>query len=793
MRVAIAAPSAVPFRLGGAERAWNGLIRELMQNTPHQADLIKLPAPEESLLDVVRSYESFARLDLAGFDLLVTTKYPAWLAYHEDHVVYLFHPLRALYDLYPGHAPARLETRDGPERSLRLLLHRSPERPLLDEMFGRFWQLVDEVGPGHPVLTFPGPLARELVHFLDRVALNPRYVRRHLALSRTVASRPDYFPPGASIEVLYLPPNLEGFSSRRFDYLFAPTRLEANKRPDLLVDAMRHVNAPVQLRIAGTGPALDHLRAIARDDPRVRLLGSISDRQVIDSYADALAVPVVPRDEDYGLITLEAMRSGKPVITSFDSGGPTELVRHGETGLVADPTPQAIAAAIDRLAADPDLARRLGEAGRVRAEPITWHRTVTTLLQPYREAGVGERRPGRSKVAIASVGCIRLARSAAELRTAHLARALVSEFDVEVVGLGRHGDRPSRRVLAEGLVETVVPCSDMHAEADQRAAAEAGLPVRELLAAQAERYTPEFVMALGRACRSADALILSGPYLQPAAAALRRQINRIYYAHRVEERAWATLLRPDSELAELALSLEREAVAEALSVLAATPEDTEAVGAREAALLGLDPREVPTAEPSVRAAARDRWLESALAGLPVRPDVDRVALFLGDDSAGDIAAARVLTAIAEALPRVLHVIVGCDHDDVSTTPPPNVVLTGLLSETAKRALLGAVDLAVAPLTVMEARPLLAECLAAGLPLVTTLPAAHGLPVIDGRHALVRDVADFPEAVQALLDEPGLGERLAADGRALVEQYYDADSAGDSARTALSREGSAATG
>lgn len=58
----------MPFRLGGAERAWNGLIRELIHSTPHQADLVKLPAPEQSLVEIVSSYEAFAQLDLSGLD-----------------------------------------------------------------------------------------------------------------------------------------------------------------------------------------------------------------------------------------------------------------------------------------------------------------------------------------------------------------------------------------------------------------------------------------------------------------------------------------------------------------------------------------------------------------------------------------------------------------------------------------------------------------------------------------------------------------------------------------------------
>ncbi len=795
MRIAIAAPSSVPFRLGGAERAWNGLVRELMQNTQHQADLIKLPSPELTLLDVLGSYEAFARLDLSAFDLVITTKYPAWITFHEQHVVYLFHPLRSLYDLYPPEFPERVEFQDDRFRPLQLLLRRGSERTLLADVFGRFWELVDAIGPTDPALALPGPLARELVHFLDRVALNPRYVRRYLAQSRTVAERRDYFPPGASVEVLPLPPNLDGYSCGRFEYFFTPSRLEGNKRVDLLVKAMRHVQANVRLKIAGIGPDLDDLRALARGDDRIELLGPLSDRQLVETYANALAVPVVPRDEDYGLVTVEAMLSGKPVITCLDSGGPTELVGHMRTGLVAEPTPQSVAAAIDRLAANPQLARSLGEAGRLRAESITWQRTVTTLMRPHREREARERRRGRSKVVIASVGCVQRPRSAVELRGAHLARALAKEFDVEIVSLAPYGNRPSRHVLEEGVVETVVPRTELHAEAERRAAEGASLPADDLMAAETERYTREYVLALGRACRSADALVFSGPYLQSAAAALAKPIRLAYYAHRGEARAWEAVL-PDSpegeRLVELVRSLERRASNDAAAALVPTLEDAQLLEAEgvaperiSVAPLGLDPAKVRPVEAEGRVELRRRWLARFTESLPEAAEVERLAVFLGDATAVDVDAARRLTSLAERLPGVLHVIVGCRPEDLGEAPPQNVVLTGLLSETVKQALLGAADVALVPIpSVRAARLELAECLAAGIPCVSTAAGAYGLRVEDGVHALLRELPEFPAAVRSVLDDPALAKRLSREGRALVERHYDASVAGDCAAAAV---------
>jgi len=87
-----------------------------------------------------------------------------------------------------------------------------------------------------------------------------------------------------------------------------------------------------------------------------------------------------PLDEDYGYVTLEAFLAQKPVITTADAGGPLEFVVDGGNGLVVDAAPEAIAAAIARLAADRSLARRLGEAGFERARTITWDGVVDRLV-----------------------------------------------------------------------------------------------------------------------------------------------------------------------------------------------------------------------------------------------------------------------------------------------------------------------------------------------------------------------------------------------------------------------------
>ena len=136
---------------------------------------------------------------------------------------------------------------------------------------------------------------------------------------------------------------------------------------------------------AGTGPEREaRERRVAHHglQERVRFLGFVPDEELLDLYAGALAVYYAPYDEDYGYVTVEAFKSGKPVLTTTDSGGPLEFVTDGETGIVTPSSaPRRMASRLDELAREPERAAALGAAGRERVSDITWDRVVAELVE----------------------------------------------------------------------------------------------------------------------------------------------------------------------------------------------------------------------------------------------------------------------------------------------------------------------------------------------------------------------------------------------------------------------------
>lgn len=383
MDVAIVAPCPVPYVIGGAENLFRGLQDHINRRTPHQAEIIKLPTREHSFWDLVESYRRWSQLDVTGFDIVVSTKYPAWMVRHPRHVVYMQHKLRGLYDTYHFlGAPPEYPDAPAPVRELRSFwTEHHGQRAALDELFERLFALREDASLPVDLFAFPGPFIREVLHALDAIGLAPEEIHRHGAISQTVAAREDYFPEGVEVFVAHHPTSLEGIRPRpgRGRYLLCVSRLDNAKRTHVTIEAMAHA-AVGELRIAGTGPDEERLREMAAGDPRIRFLGRVPDDELPSLYEGARAVVFVPYYEDYGLITLEAMLAGKPVITLADSGGTTELIDDGVNGLVAEPSADALGDAMARLWRDRRAARRMGRAARARAEQITWEPVVRELL-----------------------------------------------------------------------------------------------------------------------------------------------------------------------------------------------------------------------------------------------------------------------------------------------------------------------------------------------------------------------------------------------------------------------------
>ncbi|MBX9741366.1 MAG: glycosyltransferase [Beijerinckiaceae bacterium] len=172
-------------------------------------------------------------------------------------------------------------------------------------------------------------------------------VHKFVANSETVANRIyTYYRRGS--EVIHPPVDVDDFSpaAELGDFYLMAGELVRYKRPDLAVEAFNRSGK--RLVVIGGGEMLNELRSIAR--PNVQVLGPQPFSELRRHYAECQAL-IFPGEEDFGMVPVEAMASGRPVI-AFNRGGATETVVHDSTGfLFDDQSIEALDAAIARAEA----------------------------------------------------------------------------------------------------------------------------------------------------------------------------------------------------------------------------------------------------------------------------------------------------------------------------------------------------------------------------------------------------------------------------------------------------------
>lgn len=336
--------SQVPFVRGGAELLVEGL-RDALRQRDHQVDIVTVPyrwQPHQHLLDAMLAWRlvDLSEVDGRPVDLVIATKFPSYFVQHPRKVVWLVHQHRQAYDWYG--TPFSDFVNDAEDRAIR-----------------------------------------EQLIAADTHAL--REAQRIYTISHNVAQRLHRFNFLHGTP-LYPPSKFHGaFHSGAYgDYILCDARLDAAKRLDLLLDAvalMRH-HAPIIM--TSTGPLKAQLEAHIQRlglSQRVTMTGYISDERLIELYAHARAVYYAPFDEDYGFTTVQALEAARPVVTTHDAGGTLEFIRHEHNGLVVDPHPQSIAAALDRLYEQPDLAATLGRRGPASVQGIGWEQVCAELTR----------------------------------------------------------------------------------------------------------------------------------------------------------------------------------------------------------------------------------------------------------------------------------------------------------------------------------------------------------------------------------------------------------------------------
>jgi glycogen(starch) synthase len=176
-------------------------------------------------------------------------------------------------------------------------------------------------------------------------------------------------------------------------YVFAIGRMVHQKGFDVLIDAFHRLigesRADLDLLIAGDGAERADLEARVEAlglGDHVTFLGATDRDRTVSLFLGCRLFVLPSRHEPFGIVNLEAMAAGRPIVATAVGGVP-EFVSDGETGLLVEPeNPVALCDAMRSIVDDADLARRLSARARLRANEFDWSAIETQYQRVYAEA-----------------------------------------------------------------------------------------------------------------------------------------------------------------------------------------------------------------------------------------------------------------------------------------------------------------------------------------------------------------------------------------------------------------------
>jgi glycosyltransferase involved in cell wall biosynthesis len=190
-----------------------------------------------------------------------------------------------------------------------------------------------------------------------------RYVAKNhvdliVSYSQTVARRIRRFYERNSITVYPSIVDYTEFKCKDYeDFFLVVQRLHPLKRTALIIEAFKHLPSR-RVIVVGEGIEMQKLKLLAQGCSNIEFRGSVPRDELLDLYSRCLATIYVPVDEDFGLVPIESMASGKPCIAA-DEGGVRERIINHKTGFLIKPTVQNLIAQINQLT--PERAAQMKE------------------------------------------------------------------------------------------------------------------------------------------------------------------------------------------------------------------------------------------------------------------------------------------------------------------------------------------------------------------------------------------------------------------------------------------------
>jgi len=741
MKIAVVTPVGIGGTRGGAENLYEGLVCAL-NSKGHDAKQIEVFTDESSFEGILKSYCECFYMDLSEYDLVISTKAPTYMVRHPNHVSYLLHTIRVFYDMF--------DTEFNPKDKEK-------------------------------------QKQRKLIHEFDKYGLSPERVKKHFVNGSAVYKRmigANEFWKKVHFEALHHPPKIENFNEpQKGEFIFFPGRLHHWKRPELIIQAMKYVKHDVNLIISGRGEDENHYKELAKDDGRIKFVGWLDDEKLADFYSRSIVIPFLPINEDYGLVTVEAFKSKKPVITCTDSGETAEIVKDGVNGFIVEPDTGKIAEKINYLIENQDEAKRMGENGYDSVKDITWDNVVSRLLDTTQKPSVNKIRllVTDNQVLDPPIG-------GGRSRIYNLYKNFDgSKFDITYLGtFDWLGPEDREQMLDTHFREVLVPMTVPHISIDSIISRLCNKTTLDVTIPYLLKFTPKYQRKLKELIKDVDVVIVSHPWVYPYVKEELEKSNKkatlVYDSHNFEYGVKKKILGDSfvgNFISEKVKKVENELVRKSDLIFACSDEDaynfSKEYGAEKDKIViipnGASLKNVSVANDDEKSIFKNKFNFSGT-----------IAVFLasGGYEPNDMAAEFILFELAPQVEDVNIILIGSVCDSISRkfkdrmqTLGKNVRLMGVVSEEDKIEQLKSADIALNPISTGSGTNIkIFDYLAVGLPLITTPVGARGIDLVNNENAIICELSGFAEAIRILSSDKSLQDKISKNGRQLVEEKYD---------------------
>lgn len=192
------------------------------------------------------------------------------------------------------------------------------------------------------------------------------------------------------VEVVYPGVDFKKYNKEKIEknknLIVCASRIFDVKRFDLAIKALQYLDEETHLVIIGEGPYKNNLIKLSQNlklENRVTFKGFVSDKKLIEYYKKALCTVFLPYNELFGMVALESLAAGTPVIGKKNGGGYTELINEGENGFLIDYNPKVIAEKIRYMQENETTYKKMVQNCINTAKNHTWNHTANQTMKIF--------------------------------------------------------------------------------------------------------------------------------------------------------------------------------------------------------------------------------------------------------------------------------------------------------------------------------------------------------------------------------------------------------------------------